>query len=276
MTPSHYQLLSETDAGALKQRTPAAVAAAAAPPLFLANLLLGWREAIIDWPDEIRAVVDDTKWDRRTTKSVRVRGSDRVWNAAQQLLREVKAEQDIQGRRSTPDWYLRFALADVCIFSLREFAKELPKHLDDFLKPTSKNLSPEVNAMTGSQALQALAKAQLIADTLQQAADNLEVLRMGNDPQETEEFEGLDELVRTSRTEVLQQIAEALTQLRPDQTKSEPDLFGEAIFTLTHHTEDAIATGDIALVKAVFPKILFASLVLQDHVLSAYQPPNTK
>ena len=53
---------------------PAAVAAAAAPPLFLANLLLGWREAIIDWPDEIRAVVNDTKWDRKTTKTVQVRG----------------------------------------------------------------------------------------------------------------------------------------------------------------------------------------------------------
>ena len=189
------------------------------------------------------------------------------------MLREVKAEQDIQGRRATPDWYLRFALANVCIFSLREFAKELPKHLDHFLKPTSTSLSPEVNAMTGSQALQALAKAQLMADVLPQAAENLESLRMGNDRQETEEFEEINELVRTCKTEVLQRIAEALTQLRPDQTESEPDLFGEALFTLIHHTEEAIATGDVALVKKVFPKILSASLVLQDYVLSTYQPP---
>ena len=257
----------------IEVENPAAVAAAAAPPLFLANLLLGWREAIIDWPDEIRAVVNDTKWDRRRTKTVRVRGSARVWKAAQQLLREVKAEQDIQGRRATPDWYLRFALADVCIFSLREFAKELPKHLDDFLKPTSTSLAPEVNAMTGSQALQALVKAQLIADALPQAAENLEFLRVGNDRQETGEFEEINELVRTCRTEVLQRNAEALTQLRPDQTRSEPDLFGEALFTLIHHTEEAIATGDVALVKKVFPKILYASLVLQEHVLSTYQPP---
>ena len=257
----------------IEVENPAAVAAAAAPPLFLANLLLGWREAIIDWPDEIRAVVNDTKWDRRSTKTVRVRGSARVWKAAQQLLREVKAEQDIQGRRATPDWYLRFALADVCIFSLREFAKELPKHLDDFLKPTSTSLAPEVNAMTGSQALQALVKAQLIADALPQAAENLEFLRVGNDRQETGEFEEINELVRTCRTEVLQRTAEALTQLRPDQTRSEPDLFGEALFTLIHHTEEAIATGDVALVKEVFPKILYASFVLQDHVLSTYQPP---
>ncbi len=257
----------------IEVENPAAVAAAAAPPLFLTSLLLGWREAIIDWPDVIKAVVNDTKWDHRTTNTVRVRGSDRVWKAAQQLLSEVKAEQDIQGRRGTPDWYLRFALANVCIFSLREFAKELPKHLDSFLKPTSTGLSPEVNAMAGSQALQALVKVQLIAGALPQAADALETLRVGGDRQETEEFEEIGQLVKTCRTEVLQRIAEALTQLRPDQTKSEPDLFGEASFILIHHTEEAIATGDVALVKAVFPKALSASLVLQNHVLSTYQAP---
>ena len=96
---------------------------------------------------------------------------------------------------------------------------------------------------------------------------------MGNDPQETEEFEGISDLVKKNRSEVLQRIAEALVHLRPNQAKSEPDLFGEALFTLIHHTEEAIATGDVALVKDVFPKVLFASLSLQDHVLSTYQPP---
>ena len=257
----------------IEVENPAAVAAAAAPPLFLANLFLGWREAIISWPDEIRTVVSETKWDRRSTKTVRIRGSDRVWNAAQQLLREVKAEQDIRGRRKTPNWYLQFALANVCIFSLREFAKELPKLLDDFLKPTPTGSSPEANSMTGAQALQALAKAQLFADALPQAVENLEVLRIGNDRQDTEEFRGINELVRTCRTEVLQRIAEALVQLRPNQTKSEPDLFGEAHFTLIHHTEEAIATGDVALVRDVFPRILYSSQVLQEHILSTYQPP---
>ena len=57
---------------------PAAVAATAAPPLFLANLLLGWREAIVDWPDVIKAVVNDTKWDRRTTKPESTEGGRRV------------------------------------------------------------------------------------------------------------------------------------------------------------------------------------------------------
>ena len=254
-------------------KNPAAVAAATAPPLFLANLVLGWREAIIDWPDEIRTVVNVTKWDRRSTNTARVRGSDRVWNAAQQLLREVKAEQDIQGRRATPDWYLRFALANECIFSLREFANELPKHLDDFLKPTATNLSPEIRAMIGSQALQALAKAQLIADALPKAAENLEDLRMENDPLETKEFEGVHRHLRTCRTEVLKRIAEALIQLQPEQTKSEPDLFGEALFTLIHHTAEAIANGDVALVKDIFPKVLSSSFVLQEQLWLTYQPP---
>ena len=257
----------------IEVENPAAVAAAAAPPLFLADILLGWREAITDWPDEIRAVVNETKWDRRSTKTVRVRGSNRVWKAAQQLLREVKAEQDVQGRRATPDWYLRFALANECIFSLREFANELPKHLDDFLKPTNTGLSSEVSAIIGSQALQALAKVQLIADALPQVAESLEVLRQGNDRLETGEFEGISGYLRTCRSEVLQRIAGALIHLRPDQTRSEPDLFGEALFTLIHHTEEAIATGDVALVKEVFPKILDSSLALQGHVLSTYQPP---
>ena len=62
-------------------------------------------------------------------------------------------------------------------------------------------------------------------------------------------------------------------QLRPDQKKSEPDLFGEGIFTLIHHTEEAIATGDVALVREIFPKVLYTSLVLQEHVLTSYQSP---
>ena len=258
----------------IEVENPAAAAVTATPPLFLASLLLGWEEAITGWPDEIRAVVNDTKWDSKATKNVQIRGSDRVWKTAQQLLREVKAEREIQGRRATPDWYLQFALANVCILSLREFAKELPKLLDTFLKPSTAKLSPEVSALTGSQALQALTKAQLIIDALPQAAESLEVLRMGNDRQETKEFEELNGLVRIYRAGVLQSTAEALKQLSPNHTKSEPDLFGESIFTLIHYMEEAIASGDAGLVKEIFPRVLFASLVLQDHVLSTYQPPS--
>ena len=185
----------------IEAENPASAAAAAAPPILLANVLWGWREAIIEWPDEIRAVVEDTRWDHRSTETVRIRGSDRVWKAAQQLLREVKAEQDIQGSRVSPDWYLRLALANACIFSLREFAKELSKRLDDFLIPPSTSLSPEANALTGSHSLQALSKVELIADTLPQVAEQLEHLRMGDKRQETQEFDELNELVRTYRTD---------------------------------------------------------------------------
>lgn len=252
---------------------PAAAAASAAPPIFLANLLLGWRDAISDWPDEIRATVDATRWDRKSTSAVHIRGSSRVWIAAQQLLMQVKAEHDIQGRRVTPDWYLRLALADACILSLREFAKDLPKHLDEFLSPTPAHPSPEVNAMTGSQALQALAKVQLVADALSPAAENLELLRMGNDRQEVEELQDLDKCIKTCRAGVLQRIADALIQLQPEQSKSEPDLFGAAHFTLIHHTEEAISDGDVALVKEVFPKVLCSAFVLQEYVLSTYLAP---
>ena len=124
------------------------------------------------------------KWDRRNTKTVRVRGSDRVWKAAQQLLREVKAEQDIQGRRATPDWYLRFALANACILSLREFAKELPKLLDDFLKPTSYEfVSRSKRNRQGPMPFKLSRKPNSSLTTLPQAAENLEPLRMGNERQ---------------------------------------------------------------------------------------------
>ena len=257
----------------IQSESPAAAAIASAPPRILASLLLGWREAILVWPDEVRAVVDATRWDRRSTAMVRIRAPERVWTAAQRLLEEVKAEREIQGRRITPNWYLRFALADACIFSLREFAKELPKYLDDFLVPIPASSSPEVNAMIGSQALQAVAKAQLTTEAIPQAVEGLENLRMENDRQQAEELEGLSERVKARRSGVLKRTSEVLTQLRPERPKTEPDLFGEALFTLIHHTEEAIATGDVSLVREVFPKILFGTLVLQEYVLSTYQPP---
>ena len=166
----------------IQSESPAAVAVAAAPPFILANLLLGWREAILGWPDEIRAVVDATKWDRRSTKMVQIKGPQRVWTAAQRLLQEVKAEREVQGRRITPYWYLKLALADACIFSLQEFAKDLPNYLDDYLGPTPAPSSSEVNATIGSQALQALARAQLITEDIPQAVEGLEELRMGKRP----------------------------------------------------------------------------------------------
>ena len=95
----------------LQSENAAADTVAAQPPLLLASLLLGWRDAIASWPDEIRAAVAATEWDRANTTVVQIRGTTRVWTAAQCLLQEVHAEHEIEGQRATPDWYLRFALA---------------------------------------------------------------------------------------------------------------------------------------------------------------------
>ena len=188
---------------AIQSENAAAVAVVAEPPLFLSSLLLGWHEAISSWSDAICGVVSETKWDRASTKVVRIRGPARVWAAAQRLLDEVHAEHEIEGKRVTPDWYLQFALSDACILSLREFAKQLPKLLDDFAQPALDWPSPAVKAMTGAHAHQALAKAQLVTDTIPQAVEDMESLRRSNDPQTTEEFESLVNHVRACRTPIL-------------------------------------------------------------------------
>ena len=250
-----------------------AVAVMAEPPMLLTSLLLGWHRAIESWADEIRQAVSSTRWDSSNTRLVGIRGPARVWAAAQRLLEEVRAEHEIEGRRITPDWYLRFALGDACILSLREFAKQLPELLDDFVSPGLARSSPVLKSLTAGQALQSLAKAQLVADAIPQAVKDLESLKLGNDPQTTDEFEGLDEHILSRRASILERIAEALQGLRPDRSQSTPDLFGEAWFTLVHHTEEAIANGNVALVESVFEGVLSSTLVLQDHVISSYGPP---
>lgn len=258
----------------LQSENDTADAVAAQPPLLLASLLLGWRDAIASWPDEIRAAVAATEWDRANTTVVQIRGTTRVWTAAQRLLREVHAEHEIEGQRATPDWYLRYALAGETVLALREFAKQLPDLLDDYFTGAAlARSSPAVKAGTGAQALQALAKAELVVDTIPRTVHELEELRRGHDAQPAEEFDGLDERVRSCRSPILERIAEAVTRLHPERSKSGPDLFGEAWFTLVHHTEQAIASGDVGLVKSVFPKILCATMILQEHVMSTYKRP---
>ncbi len=255
------------------ETNPAAIAVMSAPPMILASLLLGWREAILDWSKEIQKTASETDWDRRGTATVPVMGSQRVWETAQHLLNQVKSEREVEGRRVTPNWYLEVALAEACIRSLREVTKELSEQLDDFLTPSPASPPPEASAMSGLQALQALAKAQLVADALPEAMSSLRSLMLGNDMEQGEEIETFAAKIAECRAEVLGHIAGAIVHLKPERTKSEPDLFGEGIFTLLHHTEDAIAKGHTSLVKEVFPQILWGSFVFQEHLQTAYQAP---
>ena len=259
---------------AVGSNNAAAAAVAVEPPLILADLLLGYRDAIASWPKAICDTVAATKWDRANTAVVQIRASKRVWTAAQHLLREVHAEREIEGRRVTPDRYLRLALADESILSIREFIDRLPSLLDDYVAGAALvRFPPDVKAATAAQALQTLAKAEHFVRAITPALQDLESLRLGHDPQPLEELEGLLERVRDRRSPILERMAEAASELRPEPSQSAPDLFGEAVFTLLHHTEEAIAIGDAALIERVFSKVLTASMVLEDHVLSTYKSP---
>ena len=258
----------------IQSKNSAAEAVTAEPPLLLTDMLLGWREAIASWPDEVREVVASTAWDRPMTAVVQIRGPARVRTAAQRLLKEVEAEHEIEGHRVTPDWYLRSALAGECILSLREFADQLPGILDDYftLGPLEQSL-PTVKATSASQALQTLAKAEYLVDTIPQVVDDLNNLQQGIDPQVTEEFESLRETIQTRRSRILERLAEAVTKLQPERALSKPDLFGEALFTLVHHIQQAIESGDTVLVGILFNKILYASLIMEGYVAATYRPP---
>ena len=257
----------------LQPDSPAAVAVMAEPPLFLSNLLLGWQHAMASWPDEVRSVVEVTKWDNRRTNAVAIRGPRRVWTTAQNLLQEIKAEHDIEGRRVTPNWYLRHALAESCILTLREFANGLPDLLDGFIRPALSNPSPEVKAMAGAQALQAQSKAQLVVETIHRTPENFQTLRMGDDLSWADEFTGLGDRVDAYRWLILRHTADNLKDLAPDNLRSEPDLFGQAWFTLLHHVEEAIANGNTEFVQHAFHSLLPAALRFEGHLLSTYQPP---
>ena len=256
----------------IRVKNEASVALAAEPALTLSSILLGWEQAISDLPKEINTAVTDTKWDRRKTATVRIRGPRRVWQSAQTLLGQVKAEREVRGQRSTPDWSLKLDLATNAILSIRETAKELPTHLNDFLVRAPRP-SAEASAMAEFQALQTLEKAQLVADSLPAAVAGLEALRNGNEPQHIGEVEALTASIRICRSTILQRISTTITELKPTNSSSEPDLFGQGLFTLIHHTEDAIATGNIALVEQVFPNVLKASFNFQQHLVFTYQEP---
>ena len=258
----------------IASRTEAASAIAAESPWLMTEVFLGWRAAIVEWPEEIDRTVNDTAWDRRTTHEVSIRGPARVWSAAQRLLKEIHAEHAIEGRRVTPDWYLRSALATEFVISLRESAEQMPALLRTYGSPLSPQaLSPESRAATACQALQMLSKAHQIALAMPQALEGLNGLTKSAEIRPTPEIEKLPAAIADFRAVVLQEIAASLVRMKPEQSESAPDHFGEAFFNLMHHLAEAIDAGQTPLLEKMFPPLVQVGIVLQDHIISTYRPP---
>ena len=95
-------------------------------------------------------------------------------------------------------------------------------------------------------------------------------MKRGNEPLPCEELDRLPNEVRALRSPILKQIGEAVIELQPDGSNSQPDLFGQSLFTLVHHMEQAIANGEVSLIKQTFPKVLLATMVLEEHIISTY------
>ena len=146
-------------------------------------------------------------------------------------------------------------LASESIISLREFADSLTEILLYYVdRKTLMGISPEARATTSFQALQMLSKAELVAETLKCVVDSLEAMQQGHDPISIPEVESLAERVASLRPVVIEVLGESAIELRPEQSKSSPDYFGQTVFTLLHHTERAIADGDVGVIERVAPK----------------------
>ena len=259
---------------AIQSRNAAALALSAEPPVMLTSLLVGCRAALTSWHEEVSRAVAAIDWDLADTTLAPIRAPARVRASAQVLLREVRAEHDVEGRRVTPDWYLRFALAGEYFSALRDFAEKLPSLLEEYVAgPPAPQSSPAVEAMVGTQSLQVLAKAELVVAAASQATEDLGALRRGRDPLPTRDLAGFAERVQEIRPRILQRIATALPELQPERSHASPDLFGEVWFTLVHHVEHAIANGDVDLVQHTFSQIVAGTFILYDHVVSTYKPP---
>ena len=246
-----------------------------APHHIMTEALLGWKDAISLWSEEINRVVEDTDWDNQNTREVDIQGTGRVRCAAQDLLREIHAENSIEMARITPAWHLRSALASECIISLREFADSLVETLQYYVDPQPiESASPEARSTTGSQALQMLSKAELVAETLQRVVGSLEAMQQGHDKLPVPEVANLATRLGSLRSTVIEELGKAASELRPEQSKSNPDYFGQTIFTLLHHTEQAISDGQVGSIERVFPSALSASLKLYDHLDVTYRPPS--
>ena len=243
-------------------------------PQVLTGLLLGWKGATDAWVAEIDRAVSTAEWDNANSTKVEIRGPGRVWRAAQDLLRQIQAELEIEGRRVSPSWYLRARLAGECIIFTREFSDQLPKLLLKFAgNDSEKQISSKTQAAVCAETLQMLSKADLLSDSISSVVDEMNEIQQVHEPMPIPEVTSLLDRIQGIRASTLEKTAECLTLLEPDNAKEAPDYFGQALFTLMHHTEQAMAEGNSDLVGRLFPKVLDASLKFHGHLVSTYMPP---
>lgn len=258
----------------IESKNETSQAIASEPPLILTDMLVGWNEAIATWPAEVVETVARTDWDRRSTSVVEVRGPARVWTAAQQMLKEIHAEHDVEGRRVTPDWHLESALASECILALRELADQVPGQFDNYVRHLQRTPSPpEARLAIGLELLQSLAKADVFADTAAHSIDGLRQLCRGYAPDDVPEVHELASRIDRCRSSILELMGQALVESRPEDNRSKPDYFGHAWFTLVHHVQEAIASGDTELVQRVFGNVFHATFKMYGHVMTTYTEP---
>ena len=151
----------------------------------------------------------------------------------------------------------------------------MPALLQSYRAPPSpQGLSPESRAATASQALQMLSKAHQVALAMPQALERLNGLAKAAEIGPAPESEELPAAIADLRAVVLQEIAECLVRMQPEQAKAAPDYFGEAFFTLMHHLAGAIEAGEPALIEKTFPQLVQAGMVIHDHIISTYRPPS--
>lgn len=245
-------------------------------PIVFANILMGWRNAADSWHGEIENVIKSTKWDNPKTHIVQIRGPERVRQAAQMLLYQIHSEHRIEGKRITPDWYLRSVLAGEYIISIREFLDQFPSRVRQVMGVGGvERISPKFQAVRDVQSLQMLRRAEyIVVESLPQILAELEAAREGYDSIRVPETESTAEDIRNFRLVVLEELAKTLAKLEPDGSKDEPDYFGETLYRLTHQAERAIAEGDVALAGSIFTSILSATMKVHNYMLSTYRPPS--
>ena len=246
-------------------------------PTLLHQAFAGWREAIELWPAEVKDAVARTNWDDSKTRLVHIKGTTRVWVAAQQLLKEVQAEHAVEGRRISPDWYLEYCLALECVLSLREFSSQFSEIVRGYMEfGAQESFSKETRAAFALQTIRMLQQVRLLAESIPRVVQELDRSLDGHVDMESPETAGLIASTTTLRRTAVTELSKLIVELEPTHSDSKPDLFGESIYTLLHCLEQEISTGQTELDPHWIRRLLAASWSFQTFVASKYQPPTFK